>query len=277
MTCKCQNCSGEILGLTEDAGRTVVCPHCNKETVLNIPSGDSPKYFVWQNDQQQGPFSEETIQRMLAEEQISLDTLLCPEGGGSDWMSAKELFFRSPPQENPAALSAVSAAQAIKNLTSDSVVKVTDDGSRLEIRLLSGAHLRIKCLRLYNKIDLARLNAKKAEAIRMLQGVSTGLGTIGSIGWVVAASAVIGAAEAAMSAGATSVGARLLDEAMQEERKLREEGIFLPVCKILEIEHPSPGLWRVGFTWKEEREVEGVFTTKKEVTTLHSGRVALLL
>ena len=94
---------------------------------------------------------------------------------------------------------------------------------------------------LYRKI----FGKKKAEAMKMFQGVSTGFGPWGSIEWVLAASAVIGAAEAVLSAGASSEGARLLGEAIQAERKLRNEGIFFTVGNIQFIENPIPGFWRV--------------------------------
>jgi hypothetical protein len=110
-------------------------------------------------------------------------------------------------------------------------VEQSDDGSRLEIRLNSGAELKIKAVRLYDEIALTELNSKKAEAIKMFKGVSTGIGPWGSIEWVLAASAVIGAVEGVLSAGASSAGARLLEEAIQAERKLRKEGVFFPVGK----------------------------------------------
>jgi hypothetical protein len=100
-------------------------------------------------------------------------------------------------------------------------------------------------VRLYDEIALTELNSKKAEAMKMFKGVSTGIGPWGSIEWVLAASAVIGAVEGVLSAGASSAGARLLEEAIQAERKLRKEGVFFPIGKIQFIENPMPGFWRV--------------------------------
>ena len=119
-----------------------------------------------------------------------------------------------------------------------------DDGARLHLVLNSGVELKVRAIRLYDENDLAKLNAKKAEAMKLFEGVSTGLGAIGSIGWVLAASVVIGAAEAAMSSSAATAGARLLAEAIQMEKWLRGRGVFLPVGKISNIENPLPGFWR---------------------------------
>jgi len=37
MNCKCQNCPGTIDFLADRAGETVLCPHCQLETVLFLP------------------------------------------------------------------------------------------------------------------------------------------------------------------------------------------------------------------------------------------------
>jgi hypothetical protein len=202
---------------------------------LQVNKSEIMKFFAWLNDQQQGPFDEETIRKMISEGQIAQDTLVCPEGGDLDWTPVKELFFQDLIPESLIPLPSVDAMS----------VEQSDDGSRLEIRLNSGAELKIKAVRLYDEIALTELNSKKAEAIKMFKGVSTGIGPWGSIEWVLAASAVIGAVEGVLSAGASSAGARLLEEAIQAERKLRKEGVFFPVGKIQFIENPMPGFWRV--------------------------------
>jgi hypothetical protein len=193
------------------------------------------KFFVWLNEQQQGPFEEEAIKGMLSKKQITRDTLVCPDGGDLDWTPVKELFFQDSLPE-----SFVTASTFEETL-----VEQSDDGSRLEIRLSSGAELKIKAVQLYDEIALAKVNSKRAEAMKMFKGVSTGIGPWGSIEWVLAASAVIGAVESVLSAGASSAGASLLDEAIQAERNLRKKGVFFPVGKIQYIEDPTPGFWRV--------------------------------
>jgi hypothetical protein len=193
------------------------------------------QFFVWLNDQQQGPFDEAMIRGMLSEGQIMQDTLVCPEGGDLDWTPAGELFL---PDSLPESF-------GLANLSAyEAPAGHADDGYRLEIRLSSGVELKIKAVKLYNETALKELNSKKAEAMKMFKGVSTGLGAFGSIDWVLAASAVIGATEAVLSAGATSAGARLLEEAIQAERRLRKEGVFFFVSKIQFVEDPTPGFWR---------------------------------
>ena len=181
------------------------------------------KFFLWESDQEQGPFNEETVQSMITNGQIPQDTLMRLEDSNSDWIAAKDLF----PQDN----------LGIRQL------KVSEKAS-LEIYLNSGAKLKIKSVCLYDEIALASLNAKKAEAVKKLQGVSIVLGSIGSIEWVIAASAAIGAVESILSANASTTGVSLLKQAIQAEKKLRREGVLSPVDKIQNIENPIPCFWR---------------------------------
>jgi hypothetical protein len=181
------------------------------------------KFFAWLNDQEQGPFDEETVQTMITSGQIPDETLLRLEDSDSDWIAAEDLFPKNS-----------SGIRRIKLNEEDSV----------EIQLNSGAKLKIKAVRLYDEIALAQLNSKKAEASRKLQAVSTGLIPIGSIEWVLAASAVIGVVGSVLSAGASSEGVSLLKEAIQAERRLRGEGILFPISKIQYVGNPAPGFWR---------------------------------
>jgi hypothetical protein len=223
------------------------------------------KFFVWLNEQQIGPFDKETIQQMVSDGQVTHETLLCPEGENLDWTPAKNLF----PQD------VSNDATVLANPSND--IKPTEKYHRencfVEIRLNSGVEIKIKAVRLYDEIALAQLNAKKAEAAKMFQGVSTGLGSIGSIEWVAAASVVIGAAEAALSAGASSAGARLLEEVIRAERKLRREGVFSSIDKIQYIENPIPGLWRVPGKKDIQVEVKAFLGPKIETKTVPSAFV----
>ena len=214
--------------------------------MLNFENAESLNFFVWQSDQQQGPFSQETIQRMILEGQIDSETLLCPEAGGLDWTSAKDLFFQNSSVEDPLNLSAVKISQ-----------KTTSDLLMI-IRLVSGAEFKIKAVTLYDAKSLAEINSKRAEAAEKLRGVTTGIGTIGSIGWVLASSMVIGAVEGVLSAGSASAGNNLLLEVMRLERSLRKCGVICPVKSIENIESPHPGHWRM-------------YSRKTQCTLIHSG------
>jgi hypothetical protein len=236
------------------------------------------KYFVWLNEQQQGPFDEDAIQKMVSEGQISHETLLCPEGGQLDWTSAKDLFPPASPSAAIAETVSTNELQPATNQVPIASAEYQDNGTRLLIRLTSGMELKIKSIRLYDEVALSEINAKRDQVLKSFQGVSTGLGSIGSIGWVLATSVVIGAVEGALSAAAASSGTNLLLEVIRMEQKLRNEGVFIPVGNIENIEIPMPGLWRVPYK-REVRICTGVnFWSEKQYENrqvtfafIHSG------
>jgi hypothetical protein len=237
------------------------------------------KFFVWLNEQQQGPFDEEAIQKMVSDGQITHETLLCPESGGVDWTPAKDLFPQDASLESVVLSNSSNDAKTVEEkIVERPVEDNSDTNSLVEIRLHSGTELKIKAVRLYDETALGQLNSKKAEAAKLFQGVSTGLGSIGSIGWVAAASLVIGAAEAALSAGASSAGVKLLEETIRAERKLRNEGVFLSIGKIQHIESPMPGLWRVPVTKNFEVTVplpfDGIFGKNKGLTKIETKTIS---
>jgi len=218
------------------------------------------KFFVWIDEKQQGPFDEETIQKMVSEGQITHETLLCPEAGNLDWTPAKELFPSETSTEAFIVSPRNTLAEEIRVTGNNSAFDSqpfdfsgfqSDDGSRLHIRLTSGLELRIKAVRLYDEFVLANINLKRAEALQKLQGVSTGLGSLGSIGWVLASSVVIGAVEGVLSAGSSASGINLLAEVIQIEQKFRSEGLFIAIGKTENIETPIPGVWRVSYSQKQ--------------------------
>jgi hypothetical protein len=132
---------------------------------------------------------------------------------------------------------------------------MADDGCWLDIRLDSGAEMGIKAVRLYDEISLARINAKRSDAVNKLHGVSTGLGSIGSVGWVLATSVVIGAVEGVLSSSMEASGVNQLAQVIKMEQNLRTKGVFFQVGKIENIETPIPGLWRFSYTRKAHVEV----------------------
>jgi len=223
--CECQHCGGHIAFTPAQMGESAICPHCSKETVLNPPTPQSPKFFIWQNEQQKGPFSQEAIQTMISTRQITGETLLCPEDGGLDWTPTKELFFQDTP---PAIFQPESVVETRINPFQFLSYRRDEacENSLVEIRLTSGTELKIKAIRFFDLQTLTIIDGKKTEARQKNQGVSTGLGSFGSLGWVLASSVVIGAVEGVLSSGAAAQGANLQVEASRMETALLSEGVF---------------------------------------------------
>jgi len=117
--------------------------------------------------------------------------------------------------------------------------------SQVKLTLTSGASLSVVQIKLFDAQALQRLATMRATAATQMGGVSTGLGAVGSLDWVLMASVAIGAVESAMSNAAAKQGAETLRNALILERKIRRTGSFFPVGMIDQIEQASPAHWEV--------------------------------
>jgi hypothetical protein len=133
----------------------------------------------------------------------------------------------------------------INSLVEQQPVWFGSEASTVEIRLISGAMLKIKALRLYDASELNDLAAQKAQAAELLDGVSSPYAAWGSPGWVVFASTVTGMIEKKLSREAAQKGIELIQKLAEREQILRKDVKFFPVGQIQEIENPVPSLWRV--------------------------------
>src|SRR5258707_3807369 len=95
---------------------------------------------------------------------------------------------------------------------------------RLMLLLSSGQTLKVRGIELFPAEELAKVAGLRGDAAQKLGGVSTGLGFIGSPGWVIGASAALGFLEAALSDGAKKSGLRLLSQAEGLSDAVRSQG-----------------------------------------------------
>jgi hypothetical protein len=119
------------------------------------------------------------------------------------------------------------------------------EASTIEIRLSSGAILKIKAVRLYDAVELNDLAAQKAHAAELFNGVANPYGVIGDPLWVVFMTNVTGILEKKLSREAAQKGFALVQTIAQREQKLREDIKIFHVGQIKEIENPNPSLWQV--------------------------------
>jgi len=115
----------------------------------------------------------------------------------------------------------------------------------VEVRLISGASLKIRAVQLYSESKLQELATKKAAAAELLGGVQSPLGFIGNGAGLLAQILAARALEVHYSNKAAKQGVEVLSEVFEQERKLRADVRFFPFGQIQEIEYPSPHLWRV--------------------------------
>src|SRR5437868_2805360 len=96
-------------------------------------------YFAWLNEQQEGPFDEAAIRKMISDRRIVKATLIYAEGG-KDWSPAQDLFpevSEDVSQPSPAAALKAPAGvpPALPPLTTRSVRWFSEKDSIVEIRL----------------------------------------------------------------------------------------------------------------------------------------------
>lgn len=122
--------------------------------------------------------------------------------------------------------------------------------SIVEIRLGSGALLKIKAVKLYNERELMELNANKATAMHLLQGGGDGSisGVIGSPSWVLIAGTLQNLAMTHVANKNAAKGAAMATTIIAQEQWLREHAGFFPVGRIQGIVQPSPEIWRAQIT-----------------------------
>ncbi len=94
--------------------------------------------------------------------------------------------------------------------------------SVVEIRLGSGALLRIKAVKLYNERELMELNALKATAMHLLQGGGDGSisGVIGSPSWVLIAGTLQNLAMTHVANRNAAKGAAMATKIIAQEQQL---------------------------------------------------------
>ncbi|UVO34506.1 hypothetical protein KUL72_23805 [Bradyrhizobium arachidis] len=114
----------------------------------------------------------------------------------------------------------------------------------LVLLLSSGQTLKVQQIELYPAEDLAKIAGLRVEAARGLGGVSSGLGLIGSPGWVVGATAALGFLESVLSEASKKSAIRLLAQAEEMAAAARLRGQLFHIEDIEQIDRPVPTAWR---------------------------------
>lgn len=129
----CQQCGQQFSGPSEISGQTGICPNCGQETIVSGTPPGLPRFLVWKDAQQLGPFDQETVQHMMADGRIERDTLVCVDDGSIGWTPARDLFMTDGPSARPP-LPGLDDARAESN----AVARIT---------LASGIELRVKAVK----------------------------------------------------------------------------------------------------------------------------------
>jgi len=113
----------------------------------------------------------------------------------------------------------------------------------LQLSLTGGEEITVREVGLFASDLLQELNDLKQFAAMKLAGTHSGIGFLGSPGWVIGASLVAGAIEAAANRSSANEGLKLLAQAVEKAAALRASVTYFAVEKIVGIAEPDPGLW----------------------------------
>jgi hypothetical protein len=203
-------------------------------------------YYLWLNEQQQGPFEEGEIRELLRTGEITGDTSAYTEGIGG-WQPLHALFPEIAASVVPTALPTTSEGENAPPPSpprTDGPARFSGKDSFVEVWLASRS-VKIKEVLLFDEVKLQELMGQKAEAMRLMEGEQSPYIPIGSVTWVILASTVTRALEQNLSEKSAHQGRQLLQHIATQEKALREQKMFFHVSEIQDIEHPIPGLWRV--------------------------------
>ena len=223
----CEKCGQPLVVDAADTGTVVQCPKCLKPitvtaaAVTNINAGSTPA----------PPSTTATKKCHFCAEEILTEATKCQHCG--ELLNVTSNTQLQPPPIFP--------QEEVWYGAKDSVV---------EIRLGSGALLRIKAVKLYNERELMELNTHKATAMHLLQGGGDGSisGVIGSPSWVLIAGTLQNLAMTHVANRNAAKGAAMATKIIAQEQQLLEQAVFFPVGRINRMDHPSPETWRVQLT-----------------------------
>jgi len=115
--------------------------------------------------------------------------------------------------------------------------------ARILILSVAGREIKVQKLRLYPGPEVAGWRALLTQAQQNLGGVSSGIGLLGSPGWVIGGAMVLGALESVLSSGAAKEGVRRLGEANEALKSLRYDGHFFAFDDLRNLSIPNPAAW----------------------------------
>lgn len=128
----------------------------------------------------------------------------------------------------------------------------------VELGLSSGQIVPAERVMLYPAKLVEQAIALKAQAMAKMGNISSGVGFIGSPGWAIAGSLLVGALESAVNSKNHHEGATLFRKANDVAEQAKAKGCLVDVEYIENIYQPSPSLWHSNHMFEEIISFEGL-------------------
>ena len=117
------------------------------------------------------------------------------------------------------------------------------EGTVGRIVLTSGVEVLFNAVYMFRTDSIQQIEQLKQDAIQKMTPRSSGIGFIGDIGYVLAASAAVGALTSIVNSSAQSKGDAIMQEYYRRRLALRSQGEFRWLYTIKQIQFADPGLW----------------------------------
>lgn len=109
--------------------------------------------------------------------------------------------------------------------------------------LSSGQTFRVREVTLYDEQEVLEIAALRAEAMKSLGGVSTGIGFLGSPEWALGGAAALGLVEGLLSSAMRKQGIEALQKMQAKAEKLARSGRPFDASKLANSDTPDPQAW----------------------------------
>ena len=127
--------------------------------------------------------------------------------------------------------------------------------TKLVLTMSSGIVYRVVRVELFRKLDVIELDTLNFEAQKLLTPQTSGIGFIGSLSWVVMMSSLMSWAEDKANSKRKGEGLKLLAAYESGSKKLKQNGVYIDVASINNLDFPEPRKW-LGKNAPEKRKIQ---------------------
>lgn len=104
--------------------------------------------------------------------------------------------------------------------------------------------IQVNEVKMFHTKAVAHWRALMASAQEKMGGVSSGIGFIGSPGWVLSGAVVLGAIEGALSSANAKAGMKIVSQAAEFMNEMRNRAVYVRISEIENVDIPNPDAWQ---------------------------------
>jgi hypothetical protein len=134
------------------------------------------------------------------------------------------------------------------------------------LMLVSGQSLKMRKVMLYHEEHVKEIAVLRAQAMKSLGGVSTGVGFLGSPAWALGGAAVLGILEGMLSSAIRKQAIETLQAVESKSEALARNGVLFALSKVAGAIAPHPEAWSATEITEQAIDLGGVeWGPRKEI------------